>query len=212
MRSLSAAHVVVGSGSRVAGRVIPMVALRVSPGIWAGTTRSITSTFVTTEMSSDEPTHWTGNRMSLLDSEPADGPRFVLAAVDDSSSGQHAALYAAGLARRNRARLAYLYVRRPIPAVLWFEALGGPLEEGPEDGYASALLDELVEMSERTYGIRAEKIVAEGTPAREIARIADARHVDAVVVGCSRHLIHRVVGSTSRWLVTHGHWPVMVVP
>ena len=150
--------------------------------------------------------------MSLVESHPGDGPRLVLAAVDDSSSGQHAALYPAGLARRNRAHLAYLYVRRPLPAAPWFDAFGGPLEEGPEEGDASALLDELAEMSERTYGIRAEKIVAEGTPAREVARIADERHADAVVVGCSRRLIHRIVGSTSRWLVSHGNWPVMVVP
>jgi nucleotide-binding universal stress UspA family protein len=108
--------------------------------------------------------------------------------------------------------LAYVYVRRPLSTALWLEALGEPLEEGSEDGYAFALLDELAEMSERTYGICAEKIVAEGTPARQIARIADERHVDAVVVGCSRRLLHRIAGSTARWLVSHGNWPVMVVP
>lgn len=151
-------------------------------------------------------------RVPPTDRDLGDGPRLVLAAVDDTSSGQHAALYGAGLARRNRARLAYVYVRRPLPAALWFDVLGGQLEERPEDGYASGMLDELADMSERSYGIRAEKIVAEGIPAREIARIADERHVDAVVVGCSRHLIHRIAGSTSRWLVSHGNWPVMVIP
>lgn len=162
-----------------------------------------------------EMTHHEGFRTNgppLMGIDPSDGPRLILAAVDDTSSGQHAALYAAGLARRNRARLAYLYVRRPLLTGLWFEGLGGPFIGESEDGYASALLDDLAEMTKRIYGVHAEKIVVEGTPAREIARIANELQVDAVVVGHSRRLIHRVVGSTSRWLVSHGNWPVMVVP
>lgn len=149
---------------------------------------------------------------SMFECARTDGPSLVLAAVDSSSSAHHAAIYAAGLARRNSARLVYVHVRRPVPVGLWFDAVGGPLEVGPEDYDASWLLDELAKMSEQAYGVRAEKIVAEGIPAREIARIADERRVDAVVVGRTHRLSHRIAGSTAQWLVSHGNWPVMVVP
>lgn len=92
--------------------------------------------YAITEMAPYHPYHAEQSWQSPLASDPTDGPLLVLA-VDDTSSGEHAAIYAAGLARRNPARLAYFYVRRPLPAVLWFEALGGPLEVGPRTAMRS---------------------------------------------------------------------------
>jgi nucleotide-binding universal stress UspA family protein len=51
-----------------------------------------------------------------------------------------------------------------------------------------------------------------GDPLAELTRIAEQAHADAVVVGASEHLGHRIVGSLAARLVQAGKWPVIVVP
>jgi nucleotide-binding universal stress UspA family protein len=61
-------------------------------------------------------------------------------------------------------------------------------------------------------GIAAEFRSVRGDPLTELASIADDAHADAVVVGASEHLGHRIVGSLASRLVRAGKWPVIVVP
>jgi nucleotide-binding universal stress UspA family protein len=42
--------------------------------------------------------------------------------------------------------------------------------------------------------------------------MAAKTHADAVVIGASEHLGHRIVGSLATRLVRAGKWPVIVVP
>ena len=61
-------------------------------------------------------------------------------------------------------------------------------------------------------GIAAEFRSACGDPLAELTRIAEETRADAVVVGASEHLGHRIVGSLASRLVRAGKWPVTVVP
>ena len=72
---------------------------------------------------------------------------------------------------------------------------------------ASAAIDRAAET-----GIAAEFRSVCGDPLAELTRIAEQEHADAVVVGASEHLGHRIVGSLAARLVRAGKWPVIVVP
>ena len=61
-------------------------------------------------------------------------------------------------------------------------------------------------------GIAAEFRSVRGDPLAELTRIAEETRADAVVVGASEHLGHRIVGSLANRLIRAGKWPVTVVP
>ncbi|MGI8868532.1 MAG: universal stress protein [Mycobacteriales bacterium] len=129
--------------------------------------------------------------------------------VDETDSSRHAAAYAAGMARRQRAALVFVYVRS-IGAldVLDPSALVGLRES--HDAIAvelRALRDEV-----RALGITADYVEVIGDAATELLRIADDRHADLLVVGRSTRRGHRVAGSVAVRLVHSGHLPVTVVP
>ncbi|MGH8921931.1 MAG: universal stress protein [Actinomycetes bacterium] len=139
-----------------------------------------------------------------------DGPQVILAATDDSTTGLRAAAYAAGLARRQGARLLIVHV----------VAVAAPGNYGPFvvpgaaaalDEVAGRLRAEALRQAER-FGVDAEFVIARGDAAHEIGVIADRRRVDAVVVGASQRAGHRLVGSVAMRLVRRGRWPVTVVP
>jgi len=64
----------------------------------------------------------------------------------------------------------------------------------------------------RELGVDFTFIAAHGDPFRELCRIADEIHADAVVVGASTKAGHRLVGSLAVRLVRANKWPVTVVP
>jgi nucleotide-binding universal stress UspA family protein len=141
-----------------------------------------------------------------------DGPRVILVGVDGSVTSLRAGAYAAGLARRQRARLVAVYVAR-LPA-----SYGGPAA-------AAAAAEELRALDETAAGLRKqaedgatrlgvplEFVVARGDPYTELRRIAGEIRADAVVVGASAKAGHRWVGSLAVRLVKAGRWPVTVVP
>ncbi|MBC6456762.1 universal stress protein [Actinomadura sp. HBU206391] len=118
--------------------------------------------------------------------------------------------YAAGLARRQNARLVIVYVAGR--SSLADMAPGGALvTEQTMDEIADDLRREITDGAAR-LGVRAEFIVTHGDPLSELARIADEVHADGVVVGVSEKIGHRLVGSLAVRLVRIGHWPVTVVP
>lgn len=159
-------------------------------------------------MSNDEP-----------DSEPGtfelgtDGPTAILVGVDDSVTATRAGWYAAGLARRQRARLIAVYVAplgtamavSPVgPAVMAAEAQAHDEIAADMRGRADGIAREL--------GIAIDFIVAHGDAYTEIKRIADETRADAIVVGASQKAGHRLIGSLAVRLVRAGKWPVTVVP
>jgi len=143
-----------------------------------------------------------------------DGPMVILVGVDDSVTSMRAAAYAAGLARRQDARLVAVYVEQ-FSAMYGAAAGAGAgaiaeqeraLDETAED------LRRQIEEGAARLGITVTFITAVGDPYHELRRAADKVRADAVVVGASTKAGHRLVGSLAVRLVKAGRWPVTVVP
>ncbi len=140
-----------------------------------------------------------------------DGPKVIMVGVDGSDSSLRAAAYAAGLARRQHALLALVYVQ---PVMAAGAALGAPVAD-TTDEIAEDLVRQFREATERLKGIfevRWEFHTFRGDPYNGLAKAADDLKADAVVVGASEQAGHRIVGSVAVRLVKAGRWPVTVVP
>lgn len=140
-----------------------------------------------------------------------DGPKVILAGVDGSESSLRAAAYAAGLARRQNALLALVYVQPVVPAGA---ALGAPVADTTGE-IAEGLVAEIRASAERLKGIyevRREFHTFRGDPYSGLVSAAQELMADAVVVGASEQAGHRIVGSVAIRLVKAGRWPVTVVP
>ncbi|MYR55784.1 universal stress protein [Streptomyces sp. SID625] len=140
-----------------------------------------------------------------------DGPKVIVAGVDGSDSSMRAAAYAAGLARRQGARLALVYVQPVMSAGV---ALGAPVAD-TTDEIAENLVQQIRESAERLKGIfevRWEFHTFRGDPYNGLVTASDELKADAVVVGASEQAGHRIIGSVAVRLVKAGRWPVTVVP
>ncbi|MET9436326.1 universal stress protein [Streptomyces sp. NPDC006551] len=140
-----------------------------------------------------------------------DGPKVIVAGVDGSDASLRAAAYAAGLARRQNALLALIYVQPVLPAGA---ALGAPVA-GTTDEIAQSLVAEIRESTERVreiWQVRWEFHTFKGDAYAGLVSAADELKADAVVVGASESAGHRFVGSVAVRLVKAGRWPVTVVP
>ncbi|MFE9857148.1 universal stress protein [Streptomyces sp. NPDC005780] len=140
-----------------------------------------------------------------------DGPKVIVAGLDGSESSMRAAAYAAGLARRQRAMLALVYVQ---PVLTAGAALGAPVGDATGD-VAESLVNEIRESTERMkdiWDVRWEFHTFRGDPYNGLVTAADELKADAVVVGASESAGHRFIGSVAVRLVKAGRWPVTVVP
>jgi len=142
-----------------------------------------------------------------------DGPSVILVGVDGSVTALRAAAYAAGLARRQGARVVAVYVAPLGGMMLASSAAAGVLvaESEAHDELAKQLADRAAATA-RELGIDVTFISAHGDPYREILRIAEETRADAIVVGASLQAGHRLLGSLAVRLVRAGKWPVTVVP
>jgi nucleotide-binding universal stress UspA family protein len=142
-----------------------------------------------------------------------DGPKVILVGIDDSVTSLRAGAYAAGLARRQGARLVCVYV----------EQRSGMYGASAAGAGAIAAQDEVLAETAADLRRRAEEyagvlrlpltfIAAHGDPYTELRRVADEVRADAVIVGASTKAGHRWVGSLAVRLVKAGRWPVTVVP
>ncbi|MET7985831.1 MULTISPECIES: universal stress protein [unclassified Streptomyces] len=140
-----------------------------------------------------------------------DGPKVIVVGVDGSDSSLRAAAYAGGLARRQRALLAVVYVQ---PVMAAGAALGVPVA-GTTDEIAEDLIRYIRDAAERVkdiFDVRWEFHTFRGDPYNGLVTAADELKADAVVVGASEQAGHRIVGSVAIRLVKAGRWPVTVVP
>jgi nucleotide-binding universal stress UspA family protein len=139
-----------------------------------------------------------------------DGPDVLLVAVDGSDTSLRAGAYAAGMARRQHARLVVLYVR-PYSAAAGMSAGAASSMQEAYDSVAAELRETAEEQGPR-LGIDIVFIERNGNPFAEIVRLADDIQADAVIVGASTKAGHRFVGSLAVHLVRASRWPVTVVP
>ncbi|MFH8841726.1 universal stress protein [Streptomyces sp. NPDC017868] len=140
-----------------------------------------------------------------------DGPKVIMAGIDGSASSLRATAYAAGLARRQNALLALVYVQPVIPAGV---ALGAPVTGATEE-IAEDLVEEIRASAERVkdlWQVRWEFHTFRGDAYAGLVQAAEELTADAVVVGASESAGHRFVGSVAVRLVKSGRWPVTVVP
>jgi nucleotide-binding universal stress UspA family protein len=140
-----------------------------------------------------------------------DGPKVILVGVDGSDTSMRAAAYAGGLARRQHALLAVVYVQ---PVMAASAAMGAPIAEATDE-IAEDLVAQIRDATERVKGIfdvRWEFHTFRGDPYGGLVKAAEELKADAVVVGASEQAGHRIVGSVAVRLVKAGRWPVTVVP
>jgi len=131
-----------------------------------------------------------------------DGLAVVVVGVDGSDRALHAAAWASGLARRERALLILVYVEAlagpaywsPIGMATAAEAAGAFVEELHQA--AAAYLDQA--------GVRWELVHYRGDPAHGLEAVAEDRRADCIVVGRG--------GGVARTLVNEARRPVVVVP
>ena len=137
----------------------------------------------------------------------------ILVGVDDTTTSLRAASYAAGLARRQGAKVTAVFVA-PIASFGAATPGGAELAAAQRESVRQTAdsLRHRAEEGARDLGIPLTFIVAEGDAYAEIRRIADEIRADAVVIGASTKAGHRLIGSLAVRLVRAGRWPVTVVP
>ncbi len=142
-----------------------------------------------------------------------DGPSVILVGVDDSTTSSRAGWYAAGLARRQRARIVAVFVS-PVASFGAAGPGGAALTVAKEEAFRASVEDMQgrADTMASELGISITFRAAHGDPYTEICRVADEVRADAIVVGASAHAGHRFVGSLAVRLVRAGKWPVTVVP
>jgi nucleotide-binding universal stress UspA family protein len=143
-----------------------------------------------------------------------DGPGAIVVGVDGSPTSLRAAAYAAGLARRQRTKQIVVYARTS-PTTLFALADHSGLATNAvlqtQDELENQLRTELERQSE-IWGVDARLVVRRGDPYTLLAEVAKETRAEAVVVGSSASVGHRIAGSLAIRLVKYGRWPVTVVP
>jgi nucleotide-binding universal stress UspA family protein len=142
-----------------------------------------------------------------------DGPSVILAGVDDTVTAARAAAYAAGLARRQRAKMIAVYVA-PTGSMLAASPSGVSVLAAEAEAHAAIAADlrARFEAAAAEIGVSVTFVEAHGDPYTEIKRVANEVRADAIVVGASAKAGHRLIGSLAVRLVRAGKWPVTVVP
>jgi len=134
----------------------------------------------------------------------------IVVGTDGSKASNAAVAEAIDLARRLEAKLIVAAVRPPVP-----DYLGEPLyqERLSEDlARARRALDEARRLVEQA-GVEAEYELLEGDPAKEVAKLAEKRDADLVVVGTRGigAVAGSLLGSVSAGVVRRSRRPVVVV-
>ncbi|OLF05027.1 hypothetical protein BLA60_37980 [Actinophytocola xinjiangensis] len=131
-----------------------------------------------------------------------DGLAVIVVGIDGGDRAQHAAAWATGLARRERARLVLVYVEPLTSPAYW-----SPFGMATAAEASAELVQELRHNAEQyldTAGIRWELVHYRGDPAQGLETVAEDRRADCIVVGRG--------ADVPKVLVSEARRPVVVVP
>jgi nucleotide-binding universal stress UspA family protein len=143
-----------------------------------------------------------------------DGPAVILVGLDGSTTSLRASAYAAGLARRQGARVVAVYIGSLPQMSAVAPGADAALAVARSEAFEQSA-DELRQLTQEQAterGITISFVAGRGDPFTELRKIADEVRADAIVVGASAKAGHRLVGSLAVRLVRAGKWPVTVVP
>lgn len=137
-----------------------------------------------------------------------DGLAVIMVGVDGGGPSINAAAWAAGLARRERARLVLVYVEPLTSPGYWTPIVAaGAVDAG------AAFVDELRRNASQylaTQGIRWEVVHHRGEPAHGLEAVAEEVRADCIVVGRSHG--GGALGSVAKMLINLATRPVVVIP
>jgi nucleotide-binding universal stress UspA family protein len=147
-----------------------------------------------------------------------DGPGAIVVGIDDSPTSLRALDYAAGLARRQGARLVAVHVRslRTMHCAIdpyGYRASGDAAQASldAQDALEAELRAEVDRLAQ-LWGVGIAFLVRHGDPLRELTAVAADQHADSLVVGAPTRPGSRVAGSVAARLARRRRWPVTVVP
>ncbi|SER79268.1 universal stress protein [Actinokineospora terrae] len=133
-----------------------------------------------------------------------DGLTTIVVGVDGTQASLNAFAWAAGLARREHARLVLVYVEQLANPAYW-TGVGITGAREAAEAYADELRLDATRYLD-PIGVSWEVVHVSGDPARGIESAAEQAGADCVVVGRSRH------GRVTRTLIADAARPVVVVP
>jgi nucleotide-binding universal stress UspA family protein len=135
----------------------------------------------------------------------------IVVGLDGSPTSWDAFCWAAGEATRTNGRLIAVYVS---PAVEGASAVGATFDyaaaEQARTEIATELSDEATQRAGE-LGIQLTFVRVLGDPAHGLIHYAKSADADLVVIGRSTKMVHRLVGSLGRRLVSRNDAPVVVV-
>ncbi|MDR7302596.1 universal stress protein [Haloactinomyces albus] len=138
-----------------------------------------------------------------------DGLSGIVVGMDGSPASFHAAAWAAGLARRERARLVLVYVEAVAGVAYW-----SPMGVAVASEAAESLVEELrkeVIAHLRWIDIDWDFIHHRGDPAVGLEQVSEQYRADLIVVGRSRRR-GGLLGTVPATLLVEAVRPVVVVP
>jgi nucleotide-binding universal stress UspA family protein len=136
-----------------------------------------------------------------------EGPSLLVVGIDGSNTSWRALHYAFGLARRQRGVVVAVFAFMPITS--WDGTSAAFCYTGEE------LADELhaaVESLSDEHRVPAEFLCAQQDPVRTLVEVAATRCADAIIVGASEALSHKLFGSKAARTIRRSRCPVIVVP
>jgi nucleotide-binding universal stress UspA family protein len=151
-----------------------------------------------------------GERPGLVQGSRSRQPLLVVG-FDGSAAACRAAAYALGQARRQGARLLFVYVSNDTSALAGLVPELLPYTRESAAAVTAQVREQLAAVlgtAEVPWGF----LHRQGRPITELAGTADTLRADAVIVGASRPWLSRSAGSVATRLLRSRHWPVTVVP
>lgn len=135
-----------------------------------------------------------------------DGTTVLVVGFDGSEPSRNALAYAAGLARREHARLLIAFVQPMVEAIAYPGICIPPQDE--TDGELRTEIERELE----GLSVRWTCVFSRGDAVHELERLATENRADAIVVGRSHSRLRAVTGSVSGRLARRAAHTVIVVP